>query len=797
MRYRWCAMAGAGALVAGLIPAVSAAAATGDPVLLNEVFVSHTGTDDTEYVELIGDAGFSLDGLSLIAVESDDITSHGAIDYRLDFGVADVIGANSYYLIGNPDGLAANYGVVPNVAIGANTFENSSATYALVETASIVGSDATGAEVVVDAVALTDGDAGDTFWFGAPVVGPDGSFFPAGARRDPEGIDTDSAADWVIADFNLGSDNTPAGGDAPPPPPPPVVTVMEIQGSGQFSTWEGITVETVGVVTAITDNGRDMWIQDPAGDGDPATSDGIFVDDADRLSVTPVIGDLVRIVGEVEEQQFGTQLPRTRIDDTELIELISSGNPPPAPVLLTDLPDESILDGIDFWEPLEGMLVEVRMGTVVAATSGFGEFAMVAPGNTKLGSGYHPNTHALIIRSLGRGEVDYNPERILVDDATLADPIETVPGDLMRSLTGIVDYTFGAYKLQPTAFDGTFQALRSGPVSSRSGSRGDTTITTFNVENLFDLVDNPDKDDIGTGGAADAAELETQLTKLALAVRVELRLPDVLVVEEVENTGILQELGDRVNAAAGTDYVATSFETSDGRGIEVGFLWDDDRVDLLDAFQITEAVVPGTEAAFGPSSPSPGREPLVGVFRIRGHVVTIIGNHFKSKRGDDPLFGINWPPIRVSEAQRKGQAHVVRAFVDMVFDTDPHAMVMVTGDLNDFEFGEPGEGPDHPAAILAGSRGPRFLSNLLFRESRSQRWSFVFDGNSQILDHMLVSQSLGWLLAGTDILHFNTPFPVSLGEDPTTALRASDHDALEGRFRFAARPRRVRRAGIS
>jgi predicted extracellular nuclease len=126
-------------------------------------------------------------------------------------------------------------------------------------------------------------------------------------------------------------------------------------------------------------------------------------------------------------------------------------------------------------------------------------------------------------------------------------------------------------------------------------------ITTYNVENLFDLEDNPDKDD--EGSTPTESELETQLNKLALSIVVELELPDILVVQEVENTAILQELGDRVNAAAGTNYHAVSFETSDGRGIEVGFLWDADRVELLSAEQMSG---PGVEDWFGPTSPSPG-----------------------------------------------------------------------------------------------------------------------------------------------------------------------------------------------
>jgi predicted extracellular nuclease len=227
--------------------------------------------------------------------------------------------------------------------------------------------------------------------------------------------------------------------------------------------------------------------------------------------------------------------------------------------------------------------------------------------------------------------------------------------------------------------------------------------------------------------------------------------------------------------------VATSFETSDARGIEVGFLWDDDRVDLLDAYQMCG---PDVEAAFGPSSPSPGREPLVGVFEIMGQEVTIVGNHFKSKGGDDPLFGISWPPIRVTEVQRKMQAQVVRDFVSTILDEDADALVMVAGDLNDFQFSEPGEGPDHPVAVLEGIGGGVPLTNLLNLDKDAEAYTYVYDGNSQVLDHMLVSPALYDLFVAVDILHFGAGFAVNLEGDASTPLRASDHDALEGRFRF-------------
>lgn len=166
--------------------------------LINEVVGSTTGTD-VEFIELIGDPGTSLEGLSIIVVESDAVSSNGTIDKQIDLSGA--LGANGYYLIGN-DSVLGTYGVAPNLSIPNNFIENSCYTIALVETGSITGSSVSGSEVVLDAVGVTDGDAGDSFFFGAPVVGPDGNFLPAGVRRISDGVDTGSAADWAFSDFN-------------------------------------------------------------------------------------------------------------------------------------------------------------------------------------------------------------------------------------------------------------------------------------------------------------------------------------------------------------------------------------------------------------------------------------------------------------------------------------------------------------------------------------------------------------------------------------------------------------------
>jgi hypothetical protein len=141
------------------------------------------------------------------------------------------------------------------------------------------------------------------------------------------------------------------------------------------------------------------------------------------------------------------------------------------------------------------------------------------------------------------------------------------------------------------------------------------------------------------------------------------------------------------------------------------------------------------------------------------------------------------PFERSTEEQRKLQAHVVRDFINLVFAEDPDAMVMVAGDLNDFAFAEHGEVLS-PIQIIEGTAGEVPMYNIIAEEKDAERFSYVYDGNSQVLDHMLVSPTLLGSLVGADMLHFNASYPAAFVNDPTTPLHSSDHDPVEGRFKI-------------
>lgn len=558
------------------------------------------------------------------------------------------------------------------------------------------------------------------------------------------------------------------------------VSIMEIQGRETFSPLKGQRIATTGVVTQTARGSNGFWLQDGDGDGDATTSDGIYVslDEAGAEVVAPQPGDRIRIQAEVEEeQQRERALPHTRLVKPTAIEVLESGQALPAEVPLVDLPNVELADAVAFWEPLEGMRVRVEGARVVGPTEITGMFVMLTEADAVAGSSYFPETHHLLARSLGGDRVDYNPERIIVQSR---DTPHLRPGDEVLELTGAVVYSSGVYLIRPDTLRFVGGERPSVPLSRRDGEAGDFKVTCYNLRDLFDTIDTPVmRDERFTPSPED---LNLQLTKLALSIVVELELPEILVVNEYESAGILQTLGDRVNAAAGTRYRSASLETSDWRGLEAGFLYDEARVDLVDYYQLSGDDV---YEAFGEGI-FRTREPLVGVFRFSdsGKPLYIFANKFKTKRGEDPRMSLNEKPVRRTEKQRKLQAKVVRNRVSAMLAEDPDALIIVTGDLGDFQFAEPGEGEDHPIGTLVGLGDETRLTNLVDLETESERFTYIFQGNSMAFTHMLVSPALLELLAGTDILHFNAGVPDALQHDRRTPFRASDRDPVEGRFYF-------------
>jgi predicted extracellular nuclease len=595
----------------------------------------------------------------------------------------------------------------------------------------------------------------------------------------------------------------------------PMTQIGDVQGTAHLSPLNGRPVKVEGVVTARrTAGGRGYWIQDPTPDSNIATSDAVFV----FTNAAPVaqVGAEIRAVGTVGEFRPGgdpDNLTITQVNSsTANVTVLSSGNPVPAPTVLglggRMPPTENIDDdgagnvetagvfdpagdAIDFYESLEGVILQVNNGAVVNATRSFGEITLLPDGGV-----WSTGLRTLRGGILLGGYVDLNPERITVDDEILRDlapaprPAKAMPDmnvgdDLTSAVVGPLDYSFSNYKIQATTTP-TFVSAGLVREATEAPRENEVVFGTFNVENLAG-TDSQEKYD-----------------HLAALIVNNLRSPDILGIEEVQdNDGVAggtaspvvdasvawTRLIAAIQAAGGPTYEFRQIDPVDdaeggapGGNIRVGFMFRTDRgvsfVDRPGGSPTTETTVVGKKhkpelsaspGRIGTQSPAfaDTRKSLVGEFDVRGKTVFAIVNHFSSKGDDQPLFGSAQPPTRFSEIARHGQAQVVNAFVDEILARDAEAKIVVLGDINDFEFSETTD-------ILEGG----VLTSLIKTLSPSERYSYVFEGNSQVLDQILISARLlrEPYRPAYDVVHLNSEF--------ADAVQASDHEPSVVRLKF-------------
>ncbi|MFF4213920.1 endonuclease/exonuclease/phosphatase family protein [Streptomyces sp. NPDC001796] len=573
------------------------------------------------------------------------------------------------------------------------------------------------------------------------------------------------------------------------------VRIHDIQGTTRISPLAGQKVTDVaGIVTGVRTYGssRGFWMQDPTPDDDPATSEGVFV----FTSSTPkvAVGDAVTVTGTVSEYvPGGTSSGNQSVTEITkpTVTVRSSGNAVPAPVVIDEdsVPDQYTPAGdpaangsingltlrpstyaLDYYESLEGMNVQVADARVVTATDPYSElWVTVKPyehrnrrGGTVYGSYDSQNTGRLQIQSLG---------------STADFPQANVGDTLAGTTTGPLDYNqFGGY----TLVAGRLGTLESGGLereTTRKQERGELAVATYNVENL---------DPSDTTFAAHASAIVNNLQS-----------PDIVSLEEIQDDNgakddgtvdasqTVNKLIDAIVAAGGPKYDWRSIDpVNDQDGGEPGgnirqvFLFNPERVSFTDRPGGDSTTAVGVTRVHGKAqlTVSPGRidpasdawkssrKPLVGEFVFRGRTVFVIANHLTSKGGDQSLHSQYQPPTRSSEVQRHLQATEVNAFVKDILDTQKNADVVALGDMNDFEFSD-------TAKILEGDGE---LWSAIKSLPKSERYTYDYQGNEQVLDQILVSPSIR---RGCDLdydsVHINSEFHDQI----------SDHDPQVLRFR--------------
>jgi hypothetical protein len=388
-------------------------------------------------------------------------------------------------------------------------------------------------------------------------------------------------------------------------------------------------------------------------------------------------------------------------------------------------------------------------------------------------------------------EWDGNPELFELDPDKLGLANLQIAAGSTFTATGGLGYEFGGYELWASSLSIDSSPTLPAPVRARAA--GEFTIAALNVDRLFDDVDDPaDTDALGAtrdDTVVSVAEYDRRRAKLAMYVVDILDAPDILGIEEVESLGVLLDLAAEIAAYDATvSYTAHLEEGNDPGTIDVGFL-------VRDTVSVGAVTQLGRDETFVFASVTDlthDRPPLLleadYVANGAPFPVAVMVNHTRSLGGiEDPVDG---PRVRQKRLQQAGS---IAAMVQSFQTANPDVPLVVLGDLNAFQFTD---GYVDVVARIAGSHVDADdlvddaeyqgtwtdvepdLVNRVLDLADGQRYSFVFEGSAQVLDHALTSAASSVFVRGFAFGRGNADAPEILLEDDTTPLRCSDHDGL-------------------
>lgn len=752
--------------------------------VINEVSISTTGTD-VEYLELLAPPGTDLSGYAVLELEGDPTSPVGQIDGVFAFGSADADGRSLKTLVANDlENGAVSLLLVSGFAgaLGDDLDTDDDGTLELPDGVTIV-----------DAVAINSGGAASRT-YGGVTLGPayDGlPFVPGGASRIPDGVDTDTTADWVRNDFDLagipGNVGTLVPGEALNTPgapnattvvvePPteancdtPAVSIGSVQGPGTASPVVGQSVEVEGVVVAdFQTGGFDGYYLQDAGDGDAATSDGVFVYAEGGLNVS--LGDQVHVVGEVSESFGMTEVTASAA------KVCASGLPLP-PAAAISLP----MDAADY-EPLEGMRVTLPQTLTILEFFEFGRF-----GTVTLGTERHmtptavvePGPEAVALAAtnardtitLDDGRSQENPDPAIHPNGevfTLENSFRG--GDLVTGATGVLDYRFDTWAVQPTQ-GADYESVNTRAAEDVPEVGGSTTVSSFNVLNYFTTL--------GSRGANDATEFERQEAKIVAALdEIDADIFGLIEIENSADDTPLKTLVGALNEVAGAGtYAAIQTGKLGTDVITTALVYKPAEVAPVGEFAVLDSKVdPNFDTAFN-------RPALAQTFRDlqTGGEVTVVVNHLKSKGSD--CNGVGDPDT----GDGSGNCNITRTKAAAALATwlakDPTKQgagnELIIGDLNSYD-------KEAPIDTLRAAG----YTDLLFTYQGEKAYSYVFDGQLGYLDYALANTGLLDNVTGAGAWHINSDEPslidydMSFKKPAQDALyapdpwRSSDHDPV-------------------
>jgi predicted extracellular nuclease len=588
-------------------------------------------------------------------------------------------------------------------------------------------------------------------------------------------VDLVDPPDNMAADYSFGFLVAGTCGNAFTP-------AFTVQGSSAASPIVGQARTTEAVVIGDFQGSANLsgfYIQDPTGDGNTATSDGLFISDGAAPAVNVAVGDRVRITGTVAETFNNTQIA------SPSVVICSTGGAIPSSANY-DLPEP--VDGdlervenmlVTFPEPLTvtGNFGEGRFGEVVLSSEGrlFQQNSFDRPGTAGSIAVEALNLRRYIVLDDGKSGQNLDPTAYFN-----AVPTRRL-GDTTTGLTGVLTFDFSEYRVQPTGPVTFVDANPRAPAPTITGLKA----VGMNVLNYFN------GNGAGGGfptsrGANTLAEFNRQRDKIIAAI-IAIN-PDVLGISEMENDGTgaasaIQDLVNGLNAASAPG--TYTFVTEPGPGT------DEIKVSII----YKPGILSPFSAAVNDPNPIHNRPPLAQTFQqiSNGEKFTFIVNHFKSKGGTCPSSGGDADAgdgQGCFNATRVAQANALLTFIQQRKAAAGDPDVLSVGDYNAYGFEDPMFTLEQDAVDALADGGGGLYSQTKRYISAADRYSYQFGNESGELDHAMATKTMTQQITGAAIWHNNSDEPIVLdynvefktaGQQALnvgTAYRTSDHDPV-------------------
>ena len=599
-----------------------------------------------------------------------------------------------------------------------------------------------------------------------PIDPPSGNLPPNTTATTPVNTSTMPVVTTTLPAANLPTCSASVSASAP------LTDITTVQGASTTSALISQTVTVRGVVVGEFQNQtktqlNGFFMQQAVPDADPLTSEGIFVFAPTATVAKMTVGDYVQVQGQVAE--FGAVGSTvTQLAGTVTVNICGSG------VAVTPKQITLPLASDDALERYEGMLVEFSQPLAVVETFRVGQFGeMVLALNGRQFNPTNGNASATSVQN--------RLERIVLDDGSSASNPNPTPnfsaagsagtrrvGDTVPKLTGILSQGFGAYRLQTTVAP-VFTQANPRPVAPPVLT-GDIKVSSFNVLNYFTSLQSQNP---LARGANTAAEFTRQQAKIVEAIAG--LDADVLGLEEIENNNDVatQSLVAALNVKLGAGTYASVNSGKFGTDvIKVDMLYKPAKVK-----RIGGTVLPTGADLANYVAPS-GRPPLAQRFAsvANNGSFWFVVNHFKSKGCGSPATTTD-PDVGQGcfNLARTAQANALNSFVAKL-QAGGEGDVLIMGDINSYLLEDP------PKVLEAAGN-----ESLLKRLPASDRYSYVFNGETGALDHAYASRTLQSQVTGVGVWHINADEPTVLDYNTEfktddryapTPYRASDHDPV-------------------